>query len=33
MSNGDNGSKFAHEFIEWVQAAYGWDSLDTPIPR
>jgi CubicO group peptidase (beta-lactamase class C family) len=33
MTNGDNGSALAHEIIDRVAHAYGWDSLDKPTLR
>lgn len=33
MTNGDNGSLLIREIEDRVAAAYGWDSLDKPIPR
>jgi CubicO group peptidase (beta-lactamase class C family) len=33
MTNGDNGTALAHEIIDRVAHAYGWDSLDKPTLR
>ena len=33
MTNGDNGGAILREIEDRVAAAYGWDSLDKPIPR
>jgi CubicO group peptidase (beta-lactamase class C family) len=33
MTNGDNGTALAHEIIDRVGRAYGWDSLDKPTLR
>ena len=33
MSNGDNGEALFHEIEDRVAAAYGWDTLDKPMPR
>ncbi len=33
MTNSDSGDALAGEIIERVARAYGWDSLDKPIPR
>jgi CubicO group peptidase (beta-lactamase class C family) len=33
MTNGDNGSALAHEIIDRVAHAYGWDTLDKPTLR
>ena len=33
MTNGDNGSALAHEIIDRIAHAYGWDSLDKPTLR
>jgi CubicO group peptidase (beta-lactamase class C family) len=33
MTNGDNGGSVIKEIEDRVAAAYGWDSLDKPIPR
>jgi CubicO group peptidase (beta-lactamase class C family) len=33
MTNGDNGAALAHEIIDRVARAYGWDSLDKPALR
>ncbi len=33
MTNGDNGGAVIKEIEDRVAAAYGWDSLDKPIPR
>jgi CubicO group peptidase (beta-lactamase class C family) len=33
MTNGDNGTALAHEIIDRVAHAYGWDTLDKPTLR
>jgi CubicO group peptidase (beta-lactamase class C family) len=33
MTNGDNGGSLAQVVRERVARAYGWDSLDKPVPR
>jgi CubicO group peptidase (beta-lactamase class C family) len=33
MSNGENGEAVFHEIEDRVAAAYGWDTLDKPMPR
>lgn len=33
MTNGDNGGAVIKEIEDRIAAAYGWDSLDKPIPR
>jgi hypothetical protein len=33
MTNADSGSAVASEIEARVAAAYGWDSLDKPVPR
>ncbi len=33
MTNGDNGGQLIREIEARVAAAYGWDTLDKPIPR
>ncbi len=33
MTNGDNGGPVIKEIEDRIAAAYGWDSLDKPIPR
>jgi CubicO group peptidase (beta-lactamase class C family) len=33
MTNGDNGTALAHEIIDRIAHAYGWDSLDKPTLR
>jgi CubicO group peptidase (beta-lactamase class C family) len=33
MTNSDSGNPVVHEIKARVAAAYGWDSLDKPIPR
>jgi CubicO group peptidase (beta-lactamase class C family) len=33
MTNGDNGTALAHEIIDRVAHAYGWDTLDKPPLR
>ena len=33
MTNGDNGSAVASEISRRIQEAYGWDSLEDPLPR
>jgi CubicO group peptidase (beta-lactamase class C family) len=33
MTNGDNGGQVIGELRSRVAAAYGWDSLDKPVPR
>ena len=33
MTNGDNGGQVISEIESRVAAAYGWDTLDKPIPR
>jgi len=33
MTNGDNGRAVINEVRARVAAAYGWDSLDKPVPR
>ncbi len=33
MTNGDNGGSVINEIRARVAAAYGWDSLDKPVPR
>lgn len=33
MTNGENGEAVFHEVEDRVAAAYGWDTLDKPVPR
>ena len=33
MTNGDNGGMVMRELEDRIERAYGWDSLDKPIPR
>jgi CubicO group peptidase (beta-lactamase class C family) len=33
MTNGDNGGMLTQEVRERVSRAYGWDTLDKPVPR
>jgi len=33
MTNGDNGGALAQVVRERVARAYGWDTLDKPVPR
>ena len=33
MTNGDSGGRVIDEIEARVAAAYGWDSLDKPVPR
>jgi CubicO group peptidase (beta-lactamase class C family) len=33
MTNGDAGGALARQVIQLIQASYGWDVLDKPIPR
>ena len=33
MTNADSGGAVVNEIRDRVAAAYGWDTLDKPVPR
>ncbi|HYD79443.1 MAG TPA: hypothetical protein VEC06_06515, partial [Paucimonas sp.] len=33
MTNGDNGMALMNQIADRIERAYGWDSLEKPIPR